>query len=652
MPSSIRSSRGMRRIPQLLSLLALAVFLASAGSSTAAPSKASADCHKVKFIGVRGSGDEPAPLGQLILKLADHLRLRAPGGSFLGSTDLEIVGLPYPAISVDWLHFQEYWASERMGVSLLREFLKAEMASCRDEQLVLAGWSQGSNVIGDVLSNSVRGKNRLTDNEIDHIKAVTLFGDPRFNSDEGFDEGSYLPGYAGGLLGARFPGDLNRVARDNKIRSWCRGGDGVCQRIFTWAGHDPAAYADLYGDQAATFIAARLGWPKPPISVYGGKLDVAFVIDTTGSMSDDIDSVKTFATSFADQMSSSGADFRLGLVEFKDAEVDSFGAQGDLPFTNDAAAFQTAVNNLYADGGGDDPEYDLSGIHTAITGLSWRYGAKKTIIVMTDAPYKDPEPVGGLTTAAVLQEARNLDPASIDPVLIDNGQTAQFQPLADGSNGTSETVTDPSEVATAISDSLEKSISAPVAMLATTSPARPGDKLELTASGSYDLSGGEIVSYEWDFDGDGTVDSTTTVPQITHIYTSPFSGNAIVTVQNAAGVKASATSPISIEPSAPHTPSKVRAIKRASAKPRVLALTWRSPLDNGGVAIVSYVIRVTSVSTHTVVAGKTVSSKLRKAMFKVTPGRYLVSVAAVNKAGIGPEASVRMKVARPAHKRR
>lgn len=43
-----------------------------------------------------------------------------------------------------------------------------------------------------------------------------------------------------------------------------------------------------------------------------------------------------------------------------------------------------------------------------------------------------------------------------------------------------------------------------VAEIVTSDPYCPGDPIEFDASGSYDPDGGNIVSYEWDFDGDGT----------------------------------------------------------------------------------------------------------------------------------------------------
>ena len=58
-------------------------------------------------------------------------------------------------------------------------------------------------------------------------------------------------------------------------------------------------------------------------------------------------------------------------------------------------------------------DYRVGFIQVALGGLSWRFGAKKAIVVWEMPPGKDPEPTGGLTTATVLQNAFDLDPAQI-----------------------------------------------------------------------------------------------------------------------------------------------------------------------------------------------------------------------------------------------
>jgi von Willebrand factor type A domain len=74
-----------------------------------------------------------------------------------------------------------------------------------------------------------------------------------------------------------------------------------------------------------------------------------FVIDDTGSMSEDIAGVKAAVGAFLDQMATSAEAPTLGLVSFKDAPL-SFGLTCDL------AQLRAQVNALVASGGGDCPE--------------------------------------------------------------------------------------------------------------------------------------------------------------------------------------------------------------------------------------------------------------------------------------------------------
>ena len=66
----------------------------------------------------------------------------------------------------------------------------------------------------------------------------------------------------------------------------------------------------------------------------------------------------------------------------------------------------------------------------------------------------------------------------------------------------------------------------PVAMLAPAGPACAGTTVTFDASASVGL----LSPYEWDFNGDGTIDATTTVPTATFTYPTPGTYTAFVTV--------------------------------------------------------------------------------------------------------------------------
>ncbi|MFC2085478.1 VWA domain-containing protein [Bacteroidota bacterium] len=116
-----------------------------------------------------------------------------------------------------------------------------------------------------------------------------------------------------------------------------------------------------------------------PISSAGSSADIVFVFDETGSMGNEIAVMKSFASTFTTMISSNGIDARYALISFKDVE------EMVQIFTSDALLFQNAVNYLVADGGGDLPEVSLDACMLAINGLTYRPGAQKIIILVTDA---------------------------------------------------------------------------------------------------------------------------------------------------------------------------------------------------------------------------------------------------------------------------
>ena len=113
----------------------------------------------------------------------------------------------------------------------------------------------------------------------------------------------------------------------------------------------------------------------------GSMADIVFVFDDTGSMSGQINDLKDTCISFADNLDASGIDYRLGLVTFKD---DVTVINGGV-LTSDATEFEGWITALVADGGADWYENSLDALGMATT-YSFRPGAQKIIILITDAP--------------------------------------------------------------------------------------------------------------------------------------------------------------------------------------------------------------------------------------------------------------------------
>ena len=115
-------------------------------------------------------------------------------------------------------------------------------------------------------------------------------------------------------------------------------------------------------------------------------LDVAFVLDTTGSMQDEIDRLRGTLDVIHFQLShlDPSADVRFGLVEYKD-RGDEFVTR-PIPFTSDIEKFRAALAKLRAYGGGDEPEDVQAGLEQAMHALAWRDQAVKVAFLIGDAP--------------------------------------------------------------------------------------------------------------------------------------------------------------------------------------------------------------------------------------------------------------------------
>ncbi|KAJ8250178.1 hypothetical protein COCON_G00221000 [Conger conger] len=107
---------------------------------------------------------------------------------------------------------------------------------------------------------------------------------------------------------------------------------------------------------------------------------LCFVIDTTGSMSDDIEEAKRVSFSIIDSKKGTQDEpSSYILVPFNDPGV------GPLTRTRNSDIFKQRIDALSATGGGDTPEMSLSGLLLALSSAP----ASSEIFVFTDAPAKD-----------------------------------------------------------------------------------------------------------------------------------------------------------------------------------------------------------------------------------------------------------------------
>jgi cutinase len=220
----------MRTVPRRpLTILALAVCAAVAAAPAApgparASARAAASCAATELVVARGTS-EPGTLGVIVGDpLAKALRAQRPG--------LKTYAVNYPASGGK--------GSAEIGDRDLVAHLRSQAAACPRRQFVLAGYSQGANVVEMALGEdtskvAVGGPSvaRIPKRLTSRIRAIVLFGNPM------------------GKIGRTVP-----LAYRSRTLDTCNTGDVICDPKGT-----EAVKHVQYGpfvDRAATFAAHRV----------------------------------------------------------------------------------------------------------------------------------------------------------------------------------------------------------------------------------------------------------------------------------------------------------------------------------------------------------------------------------------------------------
>ncbi len=132
---------------------------------------------------------------------------------------------------------------------------------------------------------------------------------------------------------------------------------------------------------------------SPPIEhivapVGNPKVDVVFVLDTTGSMSGLIQTAKEKIWSIATTMASAQPtpEIRIGLVAYRDRGDHYVTKVVDL--SDDLDSVYAALMDFQADGGGDTPESVNKALYDAVHNISWSQGSQayQVVFLVGDAP--------------------------------------------------------------------------------------------------------------------------------------------------------------------------------------------------------------------------------------------------------------------------
>ena len=231
----------------------------------------------------------------------------------------------------------------------------------------------------------------------------------------------------------------------------------------------------------------------------------------------------------------------------------------------------------------DEPEAALHASMVAMNEMKWQKGATKAIILLTDAGYHEPDKVDGSTVATVAKRSLEIDPVNVYPV-VEHHLASSYTDVAKQTSGQVVVSGGDNDTIGALTKALTKIKNRPNAKLKIGEYyAEIGQEITFDASDSYVVDG-KITKYEWDFDGDGKVDQTTTTPTTSHVYNEKFDGIMQVrmsadndTVSNiSAPVKVGIKPNRPVGPGAPRVSAKI--IERDGDK-ATIRLNWQ-PVDN------------------------------------------------------------------------
>ena len=172
---------------------------------------------------------------------------------------------------------------------------------------------------------------------------------------------------------------------------------------------------------------------QPSLSLRNSEVDIAFLIDVTGSMSDRIDVLASSLGGIAADLKKEFSGIRFGLMTFKDEDYIEFDSNSE--FVN-LSAFQALVGALTSGGGDDTAEAGYYAVVKSCRKFEWRESASvfRAAILFTDAPSHERSPTSE-TGAPQSMAIADLASYGVRFYNVDYDDDSTYSPLAVASGG-------------------------------------------------------------------------------------------------------------------------------------------------------------------------------------------------------------------------
>lgn len=331
-----------------------------------------------------------------------------------------------------WAPLGGYKDSVNNGVEEVIGFVRDELGRCPDQRIVLGGYSQGAQVIGESLF-------QLAAAEQDRIGAVALFGDPKYVGADGnpwnplakFEPYPWKRGTATnrdrGLADARIP--YVPSGMEYKVLSWCFRDDFVCSGYsgirslrLSEAGAGHVRYNSSAAPQAASEAVQRIApelyalnkkrggldkdagpvqpVPNKPVAT---PIDFMFLVNTSAGADSLLATLRANTGDVIPPISGFFSNVRYGVGDFNEnsfytstgfltrahlrQDLKPYGlGWGNLTWT----FYRNLAHGGLSGGGGDVPDPHTLALERMTTRPSWRPEATKHLVLITNRPAKDP----------------------------------------------------------------------------------------------------------------------------------------------------------------------------------------------------------------------------------------------------------------------
>ncbi len=186
----------------------------------------------------------------------------------------------------------------------------------------------------------------------------------------------------------------------------------------------------------------------PTRTQYPDTVDVAFTIDITGSMGDELEYLKAEITDIISKVKLAYPDlvYRVAIVVYKDKSDEFVYKYSD--FTTDYRKQIDFLNGYFAGGGGDYPEAVDSAVFVAVNKLHWSENARTRVmfLVLDAPPHQEDEVIYTLNKSVYESAKKGIRIVPLTCSGIDKSTEYLMRSMALATNGTYTFLTDDSGI--------------------------------------------------------------------------------------------------------------------------------------------------------------------------------------------------------------